>query len=134
MIPSPLKSAGANTLSHLFLLAACLLGCAAQSDVGSIGAVLGLDAESKEIYVRELAKDAPSSDAGLQVGDEILMVDGLFVRNLGKEELRRAMRGRVGSSVRLTVVRGKEVVHLDVKRTAIKALALKPGEERLAEQ
>ncbi|MBL8742213.1 MAG: PDZ domain-containing protein [Myxococcales bacterium] len=109
------------------------MGCAAGSEIGSIGAVLGRDEETNELYVREVASSAPSA-AGLMVGDEIVMIDGVFVRGLSKNDLRLAMRGQVGSPVRVTVVRGAQVEHLTIKRTAIKAGVLPRREERISEQ
>jgi C-terminal processing protease CtpA/Prc len=131
--------AGAKDSSHLLLAAAVacivsgLTACAAGSEIGSIGAVLGRDAESNELYVREVASSAPSTP-GLMVGDEIVMIDGVFVRGLSKNDLRLAMRGQVGSTVRVTVVRGAEVEHLTLKRSAIKAGVLPRREERISEQ
>ncbi len=96
---------------------------------------MGRDEESNELYVREAPSSSSPGAAGLMVGDEIVMVDGVFVRGLSKNDLRQAMRGQVGSTVRVTVVRGSQVEHLTVTRTAIKAAMLpRPREERIAEQ
>ncbi len=97
--------------------------------------MLGRDEESNELYVRDVASSSPPGAPGLMVGDEIVMIDGVFVRGLSKNDLRLAMRGQVGSTVRVTVVRGGQVEHLTIKRTAIKAGVLPPRrEERISEQ
>lgn len=131
---------GAKVSSHLLIgaivaaLGGGLLSCAAGSEIGSIGAVLGRDEESNELYVREVSSGSAPSEPGLMVGDEIVMIDGVFVRGLSKNDLRLAMRGQVGSTVRVTVVRGAQVEHLNIKRTAIKAAMLPRREERISEQ
>lgn len=135
----PAPRAGAKFRTHLAAagavacIASGLLACAAGSEIGSIGAVLGRDEESNELFVREVSSSAPG-EPGLMVGDEIVMVDGVFVRGLSKNDLRLAMRGQVGSTVRVTVVRGAQVEHLTIKRTAIKAAMLPRREERISEQ
>lgn len=96
--------------------------------------MLGRDEESNELYVREVSSGSAPSAPGLMVGDEIVMIDGVFVRGLSKNDLRLAMRGQVGSTVRVTVVRGAQVEHLTIKRTAIKAAMLPRREERISEQ
>lgn len=134
------RGSGAKLRSHLALAGAVacigsgLFACAAGSEIGSIGAVLGRDEESNELYVREVSSGSAPSAQGLMVGDEIVMIDGVFVRGLSKNDLRLAMRGQVGSTVRVTVVRGAQVEHLTIKRTAIKAGVLPRREERISEQ
>ncbi|WP_437956439.1 PDZ domain-containing protein [Sorangium sp. So ce119] len=111
----------------LLLIAA---GCSAS--VGSIGAVLGRDNESEALYVRDVPPGLAAERAGLIPGDEVLMIDGVYVRDLSSAEVRDRLRGDVGSAVELTVVRGRDVRRVRVVRGALKALeGIKPREERI---
>ncbi|WP_237244577.1 MULTISPECIES: PDZ domain-containing protein [Sorangium] len=109
----------------LLLMAA---GCAAS--VGSIGAVLGRDNESQALYVRDVPRGLAAERAGLIPGDEILMIDGVYVRDLSSAEVRERLRGAVGSAVELTVVRGGDVRRVRVVRSELRAHeGIKPREE-----
>ncbi|WP_437875700.1 PDZ domain-containing protein [Sorangium sp. So ce513] len=111
----------------LLLMAA---GCSAS--VGSIGAVLGRDNESEALHVRDVPPGLAAERAGLLPGDEILMIDGVYVRDLTSTELRDRLRGPVGSAVELTVVRGGDVRRVRVVRGALRELeGIKPREERI---
>lgn len=91
--------------------------CGGASEVGSVGAVLSRDAESGDVFVKELGD--PKVRDGLLPGDQLLMVDGVYVRDLSTADVRRYLRGAPGSEVRLTVARGPIVVRLRVRRTAL---------------
>jgi C-terminal processing protease CtpA/Prc len=88
------------------------VGCDGPVKVGSIGVVLGRQ-EAGAVFVREV----PPGRAGtLRVGDELLMIDGRFVAHLDEGTLREALRGPVGSPVRLTLLRDGAVVRLELAR------------------
>ncbi|WP_437913084.1 PDZ domain-containing protein [Sorangium sp. So ce302] len=111
----------------LLLVAA---GCTAS--VGSIGAVLGRDNESLALYVRDVPPGLAAERAGLTPGDEIMMIDGVYVRDLSSAAVRDRLRGAVGSAVELTVVRGRDVRRVRVVRTELRAHeGLKPREEQI---
>jgi C-terminal processing protease CtpA/Prc len=60
------------------------------------------------------------------------MIDGVHVDELDKGRIRDLLRGPVGSKVTLTVIRGEEVVHLEVTREGLGAAqALKERQERI---
>ncbi len=102
--------------------------------LGSAGAVLGVDNESGAVHVRETREGAAADKAGLRPGDEIVMIDGVYVRDLGAKELRERLRGDVGSSVDLTVVRGAEVRRVRLTRTELREhQEVRPREEKLSE-
>lgn len=118
-------------------LAAPSAGCAASRSEGSIGVVLSRDAESKQVFVHDIPEPPPGKELvdepPLLPGDELLMVDGSYVRDLSKEDLRKKLRGSPGSKIRLTLVRGGQILRIEVARTPLKEGLLRSKEERLAE-
>jgi len=54
--------------------------------------------------------------AGLQVDDEILAIDGKDVRSMTEEDVRKAVRGDVGSTMTVTIVRTDSKTGLTEKR------------------
>jgi carboxyl-terminal processing protease len=123
----PLRSALVSALA--IGLAAC-----GGSTVGSVGAVIGVDNETGAVHVRELREGAAADKAGLAVGDEILMIDGLYVRDIGVPAVKQKLAGDAGTSIDLTVVRGDQVMHVKLVREPIGGPVAppKPKEERLA--
>jgi C-terminal processing protease CtpA/Prc len=106
-------------------------GCG-NAPIGSVGAVLGVDGESGTVVVREAREGLAAEKAGLRPGDEILMIDGVYVRDLGAAAVREKLRGPPGSSIDLTVVRGDSVLRVKVTRQPLAApLPARPKEERI---
>ena len=122
-------------LSSLAL--AFLVGCGASNlggDVGSVGAVFGRDNETRALIVHETPPGAGAEKAGLLPGDQVVMIDGWYVRGMNAKDIRARLRGEVGTTVRLTVVRGDEVHHLQVRRGGLaERRAPPPREERITE-
>jgi C-terminal processing protease CtpA/Prc len=117
----------------LLVAAIFALGCSSSS-VGSIGAVLGVDNETGAVHVRETREGLAADKAGLQPGDEILMIDGVYVREMGVAAVQGKLRGNVGSSVDLTVARGERILRVRLVRQPLAASAAppRPREERIA--
>jgi carboxyl-terminal processing protease len=116
-------------------IAAALLAAAsscAGSSVGSIGAMLGRDNETRALYVRDVPPGMAADQAGLLPGDEILMIDGIYARDLTAKDVRARLRGEIGSAVELTVVRGGEVRNVRVTRGELRERQeIAPREERI---
>lgn len=111
-----------------------LLGCSSDPAIGSIGAVLVRDTEEATLYVRETPRGLAAQDAGLLPGDQIIMIDGMFIRQLDAVEIRDRLRGDVGTPVSLTIVRGDEILHLEVVRGPLReASEVAPKVETLQE-
>ncbi len=53
-----------------------------------------------------------AAKAGLEVGDEVVSIEGKPVGAMSPEAVHEALQGKVGTKVRITVVRAK--VSLDV--------------------
>ena len=69
--------------------------------------------------VVEIRPQSFSEEAGLQAGDVVLAVDGKDVTGAAFEEVRAALRGPVGTVVRMTVKRGDAVMDVSVERRPI---------------
>jgi C-terminal processing protease CtpA/Prc len=117
------------------IAALVLLGCGGGSGgFGTVGAVFGRDNETRDLYVREVVEGQGAEEAGLSPGDQVVMIDGVFVRDLDPAAIRARLRGEVGTTVALTVVHGERVLRVRVQRRlphARKAPAQK--EERIGE-
>jgi C-terminal processing protease CtpA/Prc len=113
---SSLRWVGALLAALLALLAdAC-----ANAGVGSIGAVLGRDRDTGALHVRETPEGMAAAEAGLLPGDQVKMIDGVLVDELDKARIQELLRGEVGTKVKLTIVRGEQVLHLELTRGAMR--------------
>lgn len=70
--------------------------------------------------MREAPSDMAGAKAGLLVGDELLAIDGESVTKMSPPDVQRALEGRVGTKVRLTVLRHGSTVDLSVERGPFK--------------
>jgi carboxyl-terminal processing protease len=101
------------------LVSALLCGCGSSAP-GTIGAALGQRTDHR-LFVRSLPPNEGAARAGLAEGDEILLIDGKDVRGMSQDDVRRAVRGDVGSSMVLTVLRGTDKLEIKVVRTPLLA-------------
>ncbi len=122
---------------HFQILLAAIVGSSfgcGGSTLGSVGAVFGRDNDTRALYVREVPTGLAAAGAGLLPGDQVVMIEGLYVRDLDAKSIREKLRGDVGSTVALTILRGEEVIHVRVARGALKGHdAISPKETRFRE-
>jgi C-terminal processing protease CtpA/Prc len=97
------------------MVTSSMLGCGPPPR-GTIGAVL-LRKEDGRIFVRDVPPHLAAAKAGVLPGDELLLIEGQDVRRLGEEDLRRVLSGHVDEPVRLTFVRGNEVLRVTIHRS-----------------
>lgn len=122
-------------LTCVVFVAFALAACATQRP-GSIGAQLLRDNETGALYVRDLSPNLAAERAGMTPGDEIIMIEGHYVRELGAPRVREMLRGDVNTPVRLTVVRGEQVLRVRIVRTELREAkedAPKPRVETMIE-
>ena len=98
----------------VFLLG--MLGCG-PTWTGSVGAVLAKDNRSGRVFVREVAPGQAAAEAGLADGDEIVRIAGQPVEGMTPGEVRKKLRGEVGSILVLTVVHDGVTHDVKVERT-----------------
>jgi hypothetical protein len=111
-------------VSAVGLLAPNLAGCSSPPP-GTIGAALGQSAEHR-LFVRSMPPGQGADRAGLLVDDEIVAIDGKDVRSMSPDDVRRAVRGDVGSTLVITILRGTERREMKIVRTPLLATPAKP--------
>ena len=102
---------------------ALLVGCLPSK--GTIGAVIAQDSNSNRLILREVPPDLAAGKAQLKEGDEILTIDGVDVRAMSAKQVHAALSGDVDSPVKLTLVRGEQILRVTLKRTAARRV-MKP--------
>lgn len=109
----------------LFALFVALLGSSACASAapGTIGAALGQRAD-RRLFIRSLPPGQGAERAGLLLDEEIVAIDGKDVRGMTQDEIRKAVRGDVGSTLVVTVLRGGARRDVKVTRTPL----LAPGQ------
>jgi C-terminal processing protease CtpA/Prc len=104
------------------LLVTSMLACAA--DRGTIGAMLG-QSDDRRLVLREVPPDLAAGKAGLQPGDELILIDGRDVRELDERGVHQALGGSVSEPVKLTLLRSGQVIRVTLQRTPAPEPALK---------
>lgn len=90
---------------------------------------LGIEVGMKDGFIHVISPidDTPASRAGLQAGDLIIKIDDTPVQGMGLNEAVDLLRGEIGSSVRLSIMRDSEEAPFEVEleRAAIKSSSVK---------
>ncbi len=81
-----------------------------------MGAVLGKDNANGRLFVREAPAGMGAAKAGLEVGDEVLAIDGKPVAKMSPPEVHEALAGKVGTKVKVTVARGGTTLDYVIER------------------
>lgn len=102
------------------LLFAFVIGACASAAPGTIGALLGKRTDGR-LFVRGVPPGQGADRAGLELDDEIVAIDGRNAKELSPDEVRRAVRGNAGSTLRITVERGGQRRDVEVRRSPILA-------------
>ena len=75
----------------------------AEGDIAHTGLQVKLTGDTWQIS--QIAANSLAKEAGIQVGDNLLRIDGKSTRVLGQQDIEQLLRGAIGSGVRLTVSR-----------------------------
>ena len=125
------RGAASHTFSAAFLCCA-LAACAPPH--GTVGAVIGQDDESGRLFLRDVPPGLAADKAGLKVGDEILFIDGLDVRAMNAHQIHAHLSGDVDAPVKLTLVRGDQVLRVKLRRTEARKMLRRHATSGEAEQ
>lgn len=85
-----------------------------------IGIYMVKDTENNVIKVLTPIDGTPAYNAGIQPGDIISKVDGVEYTGEQMTEAANKIKGEVGTTVRLGIIRGTENLELEIKRENIK--------------
>ncbi|MYB89112.1 MAG: S41 family peptidase [Proteobacteria bacterium] len=97
---------------------------------------LGIEVGMENGFIKVIAPidDTPAQQAGVQAGDLIIKLDGESVKGLDLQEAVRRMRGKIGSTIELTIVREGEDMPLQMAITramirvhSVRSRMLEPG-------
>lgn len=72
------------------------------------------------MFVRGAPAGQGAAEAGLLIDDEIVAIDGKDVKGMSEEDVRRAVRGDLGSTLTVTVVREGQRKDVAIKRSRLK--------------
>lgn len=87
-------------------------------EYGGIGVVIGLDQEDA-LRVLAVFPDSPAKKAGLQPGDVVISIDGKKAGDGTIDDAAEHIRGKAGTPVEVTVLRGGEEKTFAVTRSNI---------------
>ncbi|MEO0561839.1 MAG: S41 family peptidase, partial [Chloroflexota bacterium] len=88
-------------------------------EIQGIGVVIRTIQETGEIEVANVLKDTPAEEAGVEIGDIFVIVDGEDVLGYNQLELAGIVRGRRGTVVDITFRRDTDFVEKSITRDRI---------------
>ena len=93
-------------------------------ELKGIGVEIGMNADNRLSIISTL-DDSPAKAAGLQAGDLIIEVDGEDATNWTTNQAASAIRGEIGTKVKLTVLRDGEQLDYEVERAKVENPSVK---------
>jgi len=98
-----------------------------EGQYGGLGIEVTYDSENKAVKVVSPMYGAPAWRVGLQPGDLIIGIDDQPVSEMEYMEAVNKMRGKPGTSVKLTIKRGNEIIEVTIVREIIQIIPVKSG-------
>lgn len=83
---------------------------------GGIGVVVRYDHENQSVIVETVYNDSPAEEAGLKKGDLLYAVDGQTIDDIGYQNIATYIRGEIGTTVEITVIRDGDKINLTAVR------------------
>ena len=87
-----------------------------------IGALVQFDAETFNKTIMQVYRNSPAEEGGLKTGDIILAVDDTDVQGYPLDETVALVRGPEGEPVKLTILRGEEILEVSMVRRPVEAV------------
>ncbi|MBE2255361.1 MAG: S41 family peptidase [Ignavibacteria bacterium] len=84
---------------------------------GGVGITVGF--RDSIVTITEIMNGYEAQRKGLRRGDKIIELDGVPVSSMKIEELRKKVRGSVGSTIRMKILRDDETIDFDLTREEI---------------
>ncbi len=85
-----------------------------------IGIYMVKDTNTNKVMVLSPIKDGPAEKAGILPGDLIISVDGVQYEADDMSVMAKKIKGEIGSTVKLEILRDKETKEFELKRESIK--------------
>lgn len=98
-----------------------------EGQYGGLGIEVTYDSENKAVKVVSPMYGTPAWRAGLQPGDLIIGIDDQPVSEMEYMKAVNKMRGKPGTSVKLTIKRGNEIIEVTIVREIIQIIPVKSG-------
>jgi C-terminal processing protease CtpA/Prc len=117
-------------LVAILLALFCIAGCSSNAKPASVGVVLGHNAKTGTLHIRQVPPGLAGDKAGLRPGDRVKMIDGRLADDMPKARVRELLRGKEGTSVVLTILRGDRVLHITVVREPLGKAPATPKKKR----
>ena len=89
---------------------------------GGIGVMIEYDHVEETIMVSTVYPDSPAERAGVMVGDFIYAVDGEAVSDIGYLKAVDRVRGKIGTSVKLTLLRDGKLIDVSAVRDEVEEI------------
>lgn len=77
----------------------------AMGEYTGIGILVSQEKDTKRVFVSYIYKGSSAPDAGIEIDDEIIKVEDIDVNTLELEELSNKVKGKEGTTVKLTIVK-----------------------------
>ncbi len=90
-----------------------------RQEFGGVGMYIEINPKNKRLFVLAPMPGTPAFAAGLQIGDEILEINGQNVEGKERAEAIKLLRGAINEPVELTIDRAGEVFKKQLRRASI---------------
>ena len=94
-------------------------------EISGIGLQLRRDRTVGAVVVSDVIEDSPAAEAGIAIGDRIVLIDSLSTDLLSAERVSQLLHGDADTQVTLTIERGDETQTFIVARTRLEIKAVK---------
>jgi C-terminal processing protease CtpA/Prc len=86
-----------------------------------VGVGIGIVADGDALQVVRMVPGSGAFDAGIELGDYIVAIDGVPVTRLGVDRAFASLRGQPGTTVALTLRRDERYIQLVVERRPLRS-------------
>ena len=90
-----------------------------RSENAFVGVGITISQAEQGFQIMEVEENGPAKEAGVQVGDLLVQVDGQEVAQMDANQVKELVRGEEGSTVTLGLLRHEEALSLPVERRRI---------------
>ena len=124
LIQEALKAAIPKTDPHSSFFTQASYKSAIESTSGKFSgigvSIMNKAPEDDALVVIDVIQGGPAAKAGLEAGDKIIAVDGDTLKGLTSDEVINKLRGKIGTSVGIKIMRKKKPLEFTIKRAVIK--------------